>query len=243
MGMHGRSIEAYSPTKNVTNLTYGEYWTRHQVPYERGREVTETLLNEAQWKPDDWVGMREPALDIINIHPGNSFSIYPGGAGFYSVWPTAQDSFRFRARSVRAPKELRRFDVESGEQYDSERVLDEDGVAMPMVLQGARSSKAQAGPMAGMEEAATIQGATQALNGFVRMKTQTNGLKVLLVFASGQQEFISAAVGVESGTQHTPGSLLLVATHSLPALINCPSLKQETWAALQMLIADLEAGA
>ncbi len=155
MGMHGRSIEAYSPTKNVKNLTYGEYWTRHQVPYERGRDVTEALLKEAQWKPDDWIGMSEPALDIINIHPGNSFSIYPGGAGFYSIWPTAQDSFRFRARSVRAPKELRRFDVESGEKYDSERVLDEDGVAMPMVLQGARSSKAEAGPMAWMEASLT----------------------------------------------------------------------------------------
>ena len=155
MGMHGRSIEAYSPTKNVKNLTYDDYWTRHQVPYERGRDVTEALLKEANWKPDDWLGMQEPALDIVHIHPGNSMTIYPGGAGFYTIWPTGQDSFRFRSRSVRAPSELRRFDTESGEQYDSERVLDEDGVAMPMILQGAKSRKAQAGPMAWMEASLT----------------------------------------------------------------------------------------
>ena len=95
--------------------------------------------------------MREPALDIINIHPGNSFSIYPGGAGFYTIWATALDQFRFRSRSIRAPGELRRFDIESGEIYDSERVLDEDGVAMPKIFQGANSSKARPGPLAWME--------------------------------------------------------------------------------------------
>lgn len=155
MGMHGRSIEAYSPTKNVKNLTYDDYWTRHQVSYERGRDVTEDLLKEANWKPDDWLGMQEPALDIVHIHPGNSMTIYPGGAGFYTIWPTGQDSFRFRSRSVRAPSEFRRFDTESGEQYDSERVLDEDGVSMPMILQGAKSRKAQAGPMSWMEASLT----------------------------------------------------------------------------------------
>lgn len=150
MGMHQQSIELYSPTKNVTNLTHGEYWTRHQVPYERGRDVTETLLSEADWRPDDWMAMEQPALDIINIHPGNSFSIYPGGAGYYSIWPLGVDSFRFRAHSIRPPGELRRFDPD-GERYDSERVLDEDGVAMTHILNGAHSSKAEPGPLSWME--------------------------------------------------------------------------------------------
>lgn len=150
MGMHEKSIEMYSPTKNVTNLTHGEYWTRHQVPYERDQDVTETLLTEADWSPDDWLGQEQPELDIINIHPGNSFSIYPGGAGFYTIWPLGLDRFRFRARSIRAPGNLRRFDPE-GERYDSERVLDEDGVAMPLIFSGARSSKAAPGPLSWME--------------------------------------------------------------------------------------------
>ena len=150
MGMHERSIEGYSPSKNVTNLTSDEYWTRHQVSYERGREVTEALLAEAKWRPDDWIGQSEPALDIINIHPGNSFTIYPGGAGFYTVWPRALDKFQFRSRSIRAPDELRRFDPD-GERYDSERVLDEDGVAMPHILSGARSRKAEPGLLSWME--------------------------------------------------------------------------------------------
>ena len=150
MGMHQQSIELYSPTKNVTNLTHGEYWTRHQVPYERDRDVTEALLDEADWSPDDWMGMEQPALDIINIHPGNSFSIYPGGAGYYSIWPLGVDSFQFRAHSIRPSGELRRFDPE-GAKYDSERVLDEDGVAMAHILNGAGSSKAAPGPLSWME--------------------------------------------------------------------------------------------
>ena len=150
MGMHEKSIDMYAPTKNVTNLTHDEYWTRHQVPYDLGREVTETLLEEASWAPDDWLGQSEPALDIINIHLGNSFSIYPGGAGFYSIWPVSKDQFHFRARSIRAPRELRRFDVDGGK-YDSERVLDEDSVAMPLILQGAGSSKAESGLLSWME--------------------------------------------------------------------------------------------
>jgi phenylpropionate dioxygenase-like ring-hydroxylating dioxygenase large terminal subunit len=150
MGMHEKSIETYSPTKNVTNLTFSNDWTRHQVPYERTRETTKALLDEARWKPDDWIGQAEPGLDIINIHPGNSFSIYPGGAGFYTIWPVSRDQFHFRARSIRAPKELRRFDVDGG-RYDSERVLDEDGVAMPLILHGAGSSKAEPGLLSWME--------------------------------------------------------------------------------------------
>ncbi len=94
--------------------------------------------------------MEQPALDIINIHPGNSFSIYPGGAGYYSIWPLGVDSFRFRAHSIRPPGELRRFDPD-GERYDSERVLDEDGVAMTHILNGAHSSKAEPGPLSWME--------------------------------------------------------------------------------------------
>ena len=154
MGMHEQSIETYAPTKNVTNLAYTEHWTRHQVHYERNRDVTERLLQEADWEPNDWLGMKQPALDIINIHPGNSFSIYPGGAGFYSIWPLSVDRFQFRARSIRAPGELRRFDSE-GQGYDSERVLDEDGLAMKHIQAGARSRKAQPGPLSWMESSLT----------------------------------------------------------------------------------------
>ena len=86
------------------------------------------------------------------IHPANAFVIYPGGAGFYALWPTAVDEVRYRAGSIR-PKggTLERADPE-GEGYDSMRPLDEDGESMPFIAKGVRSRKAAAGRLTWMEE-------------------------------------------------------------------------------------------
>ncbi len=46
---------------------------------------------------------------------------------------------------------MRRLDPD-GEPYDSYRVLDEDGLAMPFIAQGVRSAKAAPGHMSWMEE-------------------------------------------------------------------------------------------
>ena len=149
MGIHQGSIETYSPTSNTTNLTHGENWTRHQVPYDLDLQVARDRIEQTNWQPGN-MGQTEAALDVIHIHPGNSFVIYPGGVGFYTIWPISHDLYRYRSGSIRAPGEIRRLDPE-GEAYDSERSLDEDAYAMPYILQGANSSKAMRGSLSWME--------------------------------------------------------------------------------------------
>ena len=152
MGLHEATIEAYTPTRNTTNLTFGEGWTRHQVPYDLDRDITRELLKDVDWRPDDWPMQSRPELDVIHIHPGNSFVIYPGSAGYYTIWPTAHDQFRFRSATVRRAHavELGRSDP-NGTAYDTERPLDEDGESMPFIFMGASSQKAESGPKSWME--------------------------------------------------------------------------------------------
>ena len=101
MGLHEATIEVFTPTRNTTNLTYAEGWTRHQVPYDLERKMTRDLLADVNWQPGDWQRQSTPELDVINIHPGNSFVIYPGSVGYYTIWPTAHDHFYFRSATVR----------------------------------------------------------------------------------------------------------------------------------------------
>ena len=149
MGLHKETLETYSPTRNTTNITYGECWTRYQVLYDMDLEPARSLVEQSDWKPGD-MNQDEPCLDILMIHPANAFVIYPGGAGFYALWPVGVDQVRYRAGSVR-PGEMRRFDPD-GEAYDSFRALDEDGESMPHIARGVRSSKAAAGYLTWMEE-------------------------------------------------------------------------------------------
>ncbi|MEM7122097.1 MAG: Rieske 2Fe-2S domain-containing protein [Pseudomonadota bacterium] len=151
MGLHKDTLEIYSPTRNTTNITYGENWTRYQVLYDMDLEMAKELVEQTDWKPGD-MKQNHPALDILMIHPANAFVIYPGGAGFYALWPTAVDEVRYRAGSIRPiGGDLDRFTAE-GEEYDSMRPLDEDGESMPHIARGVRSSKAAAGYLTWMEE-------------------------------------------------------------------------------------------
>ena len=150
MGLHEETLETYTPTRGTTNITYGEGWTHYQTPYDLDCPTAQALLEDADWKSGD-LGQEMPCLDIFMIHPANAFVIYPGGAGFYALWPVGVDKLRYRAGSARPPGELRRLDPD-GEPYDSYRVLDEDGKAMPFIAQGVRSAKAAPGHMSWMEE-------------------------------------------------------------------------------------------
>ena len=151
MGLHKDTLETYSPTHLTTGITWGENWTRYQVPYDMDTEMARSLVEQTNWSPGD-MRQNQPALDILMIHPANAFVIYPGGAGFYSLWPTAVDEVRYRAGSIR-PKgeEMERFDPE-GQDYDSMRALDEDGESMPFIAKGVRSAKAAPGKLCWMEE-------------------------------------------------------------------------------------------
>ncbi len=150
MGLHENTLETYSPTHNTTNITYSDGWTRYQVPYYMDRQVSRDLIEEVNWKPGD-IGQDVSSLDIVMIHPANAFVIYPGGAGFYALWPVGVDQVRYRAGSVRPEGELRRY-APDGEAYDSSRALDEDGESMPYIAMGVRSAKAAPGYMSWMEE-------------------------------------------------------------------------------------------
>lgn len=151
MGLHKNTLETYSPTRLTTNITCGEHWTRYQVPYDMETQIAQSLVVQARWKPGD-MKQNVPALDILMIHPANAFVIYPGGAGFYALWPTTVSEVRYRAGSIRPVGEtMERADPE-GEPYDSMRPLDEDGESMPFIAKGVRSQKAAAGRLTWMEE-------------------------------------------------------------------------------------------
>ena len=95
-------------------------------------------------------------------------------------------------------------------------------------------------PIEGFEGISSSAEAAKALHGFCRMKTKSDGFSALIVFASGQSEFIRDALARNSGKgQSLAESHLVVHTHSLPALLNCPPLKKETWDSLQPLIQHL----
>jgi len=151
MGLHKDTLETYSPTSNTTNIEFGENWTRYQVPYDMSQPAAQDLVQQTKWTPGD-MHQDVPALDILMIHPANAFVIYPGGAGFYSLWPVDVDQVRYRAGSVRPhDQEMHRADPD-GEAYDSWRPLDEDGESMPYIAKGVGSRKAQAWHLSWMEE-------------------------------------------------------------------------------------------
>ena len=151
MGLHKDTLETYSPTHLTTGITWGENWTRYQVPYDMDTEMARSLVEQTNWTPGD-MRQNRPALIIVMIFPANAFVIYPGGAGFYSLWPTGVDEVRYRAGNLRpSGTQMDRFDTE-GEDYDSMRALDEDGESMPFIAKGVRSAKAAPGKLCWMEE-------------------------------------------------------------------------------------------
>jgi len=151
LGLHKDSLETYAPTVNTTNITHGEHWTRYQVLYDMQRPLAKSLVTQTSWKPGD-MKQTEPCLDILTIHPANAFVIYPGGAGFYALWPVGLDMVRYRAGSIRpVGQAIDRCDPQ-GVAYDSMRPLDEDGESMLHIAKGVRSSKARAAHLSWMEE-------------------------------------------------------------------------------------------
>lgn len=157
MGVHTGSLELFAPTRNLEDpMIAKEAWSRWVVPYDMDREAGKSMIEASGWKKGDF-GQDEPQLEIIMIPPTNAITISPGGVGWFTMWPTGPEETRVFCASIGDIDEDRaeHFRQLAGEEFNEnyiERVMDEDGLAMPGIRRALRSGNLQPGKLSWTEE-------------------------------------------------------------------------------------------
>lgn len=111
-------------------------WMRYNAPLDKSSESGKRTIAESKFAPGD-MGQTEPYLNVIDVFPTNSFTISPGGIGWFTILPTAVDEVIYIAAgySFLDPSERTdRGDWPLDGKYRGRpiaKVLDEDGDMMP----------------------------------------------------------------------------------------------------------------
>ncbi len=160
MGVHLGSIEHYVPTQNVNNeMEFGENYSIYKVPFAMDRALSQQLA--AGWQSGD-LGMQEPTLEISFTGPSTAYTVQPGSFGYFTMWPEGPDKTRvwcatFVPRWIAEARNeeslTRKIASDANESANfTERVMDEDGFAMPGIQRALTSSFAERGNLSWLEE-------------------------------------------------------------------------------------------
>ena len=114
------------------------------------------------WKQGDLGMETATTLEISFTGPSSAYTVQPGSFGYFTMYPIAQDKTRVWC-AVFTPKEtldaksedslVRQIAAAANESANfTERVMDEDGLAMPGIHKALHSRLAEPGKMSWMEE-------------------------------------------------------------------------------------------
>lgn len=160
MGVHLGSIEMYAPSQNVDpNMEFGDHYSFYRVPFAMDRGLSKQLAGG--WRQGD-LGMEEPYLEVSMTWPSSAYTVQPGSFGYFTMWPVAPDKTRvwcsvFVPPGVAAARNEDSLTSQIASEANAnvnftERVMDEDGLAMPGIQKALGSRLAERGNLSWMEE-------------------------------------------------------------------------------------------
>lgn len=154
MGVHSKTAQRDTPTRNIQPAVVGDYWTKQSTVYDLSRPETKARVEAAGWTPSE--GENAPLLTIYTVSPAISISTTPSSMALAFHLPLSIDSTRNLAHGYSLPEFSDK--VDNPEDAHLYQIVVEDKIAFDAGIgRAVRSKKLEPGLLSFMEEAALRQ--------------------------------------------------------------------------------------